>query len=117
MNAIITSLGGRAPPGRNTRTPSSEFRWRVAARSSHVQAVSDAGVHRSSGLAAGRCHAQPDGPTAEGLPRCIRVSRRPIESHSTAIRGPPYAPALGGPHAHAVLGSTLRVVPWATSSL
>ena len=71
MNATITSLGGRAPPGRNTRTLSSESRSRVSVRSSRAAArFSSLRVRRSSVPAAGRHRARPGAPIDEALRRC-----------------------------------------------
>ena len=54
MNATITSLGGRAPPGRNTRTLSAKSRWPASARGPRAPAPSTAAARRSSSRRAGR---------------------------------------------------------------
>ena len=55
MNATITSVGGRAPPGRNTPTPSAGSRSPAAARGSRAPAPGAAPARSSS--APGRCPA------------------------------------------------------------
>jgi hypothetical protein len=63
MKPTITSLGGRAPPGRNTPSPSSGSRWRAASRSSRARPASSAIAPRSSVRAACPDPARPLGPS------------------------------------------------------
>ena len=80
MNATITSVGGRAPPGRNTRTPSAGSRWRASARrlsrSSSFSRCALVGRQAGAlaGIALGLAHPPPQrlGRAAELLGRSTR---------------------------------------------
>src|SRR5262245_59185731 len=83
MKATITSLGGRAPPGRKTPTLSAGFRSLASTRRFRVRAASGAGVHQSSAPDAPRHHAPPGGPIGEAIRPGSPTSRRWIESRPT----------------------------------
>src|SRR4030095_13483130 len=117
MNVTITSVGGRAPPGRKTRTPSGESHWRTSVRYSRVPGASGADARRSSTPVAGPRHARLVEPTVAGSRRCIPASRQPIGPPPTARDALRRDHAPFGLLAPAALGSTLVVVPWGPSSL
>ena len=117
MNATITSLGGRAPPGRKTPTLCAGSRSRVAVRSFHAGAASAPRAHWWSGRAAGRHPVRPGAPSDATIPYGSPVSRRPIESSPTATDARRRAQTPFGPRAHSPPGNTCSVVPWAPSSL
>ena len=54
--------GGRAPPERNRRWPTSGSRWACAARGPRARATRCAAVGPASGQAVHRCHARLDAP-------------------------------------------------------
>ena len=117
MNATITSLGGRAPPGRNTRTLSSESRSRASAR--RFSRSSSFSRWRSSvvrpGALAGIALRLPH-PPPQRLGACSPASRRSTESPPTATDARRRARGPSGPRAHVPRGNTCSVVPWAPSS-
>ena len=115
MKVTITSVGGRAPPVRNTRTLSSESRSRGAARRLRVRAVS--GAARSSVVRPGRWPASRSAwrtqrrSTSTGTPDFLgdRSNRRPLRRMVLAdARAPVERRVHGAP------GSTCLVVPWGT---
>src|SRR5688500_16948062 len=117
MKATITSLGGRAPPGRKTPPLSSGSRWRVSVRSFHAGAVSAPRAHWWSDPGAGRYPARPGAPIGATTPCGSRVSRRPIESPPTATDARACGRRPFGRHAHVPPGNAYWGVPWGPSSL
>src|SRR5437867_864971 len=112
MKAPITSVGGRAPPGRNTRTPSARSRWRVGARDSRARARAAAAARPSSGPPAYRRRAHAAAPIFAASQPCTRSSPRSIRSPPTASRARPAAPAPSAPPAPAPPVRTCSLVPW-----
>lgn len=107
--ATITSLGGRTPPGRETRTPFEESRRPASIRSAPVPVVSTGHAHRRQ---AGRCPASRSAgePTGVTLPSCSPVSRRPLGSWPTVRMLVGVVKRPSGPRAHAAPGRTCWVV-------
>ena len=86
MNATITSLGGRAPPGRNTPTPSRRISLaRFSSTTLALQRFSSR-ARRWSGRRAGRRHVRPGGPNAAAFRSCSRLAGRWRRSPPTASR-------------------------------
>src|SRR5262249_10579123 len=117
MKATITSLVGRAPPARKTRTPSAESRSPASARSFHAGVASALRARWSSGQDASRHHAPPGGPIGGAIRPGSPISRRSIESRPTATDARGCGRRPSGLHAHAAPGGTYWGVPWAPSSL
>ena len=80
MKSIIPSVGGRAPPVRNTRTRDAEFRWRVSARAPRARASSVGHAPTSLDRCACPNRAAPAEPICAASLSCTRVSRRPRHS-------------------------------------
>src|SRR5205823_895299 len=112
MNATITSVGGRAPPGRKTRTPSAGSRSPGAAPDSRARARAAAAARPSSGRRAGRRPAHAAAPTSAASRPYTRSSPRSIRSPPIASRARPAAPTPAAPPAPAPPVRTRSVVPW-----
>src|SRR5947208_5363192 len=116
MKPTITSLGGRAPPVRNTRTLSSESHWRVLARDSRARVLSVAVARRWPGPRAVPHLARPGAPSVAASRSCIRASPRWTQSRPTATGARRRARGPSEPRAHVLRESIDSVVPWAPSS-
>src|SRR5438034_3469561 len=112
MNATITSVGGRAPPGRKTRTLSAGSRSPGAAPDSRARARAAAAARPSSGPRAGRRPAHAAAPTSAASRPYTRSSPRSIRSPPIASRARPAAPTPAAPPAPAPPVRTRSVVPW-----
>src|SRR5262245_17911055 len=104
MNAIMASLGGRAPPGQNTLTPCEESRSLVEAPGSRAPGPSASRPCRSERQPAYRCRPPPSSPIPEASVPCSRSwlrSKPPLPIATGAhARGPePAAPRGNGPQA------------------
>src|SRR5262245_22200947 len=104
MNAIMASLGGRAPPGQNKLTPCAESRSLVEAPGSRAPGPSASRLCRSERQPAYRCRPPPSSPIPEASVPCSRSwlrSKPPLPIATGAhARGPePAAPRGNGPQA------------------
>src|SRR5262245_26346589 len=104
MNAIMASLGGRAPPGQNKLTPCEESRSLVEAPGSRAPGPSASRLCRSERQPAYRCRPPPSLPIPEASVPCSRSwlrSKPPLPIATGAhARGPePAAPRGNGPQA------------------
>ncbi len=81
----ITSVGGRAPPGRKTPTPCEESRSPALAHGSLAQAPSAADARPSSARLASTHHAPLAAPTCVVFPPCSLSSTRPMRSLPTTF--------------------------------
>src|SRR3954454_11096104 len=72
MNAIMASLGGRAPPGQNTLTPCVESHWPGATRGSRAPEPSASRPSRSERQPACRYRPPPSSPIPEASAPCSR---------------------------------------------
>src|SRR4051812_28553249 len=72
MNAIMASLGGRAPPGQNTLTPCVESHWPGVTRGSRVPGTSASRPSRSERQPACRYRPPPSSPIPEASAPCSR---------------------------------------------
>jgi len=106
MNATIIAVGGRAPPGRNTPTPSAESHWPGGARDSPVPIRARADGHRSKDLRAAPCPAPPAAANSGAFDSSSRSSPRSIESRPTAMHAQDRGPAPTAPPAPVPLVKT-----------
>ncbi len=113
---VATSSGGRAPPGRNTRTLSAGSHSPASAHGPRAPAPSTAPARSSSGLADAQHHAAPAAPTSAASPPCSRASAPPTAAPPTLRRGPPGAPRPSGRHVRALPEKTDLDVPETPSS-
>ena len=83
MNDTITSVGGRAPPGRNTPTPCAGSRWPASAHGSPARAPSAAHARRSSARRAALVALGLPDPLPQASPPCSRSCSAidPIAAH------------------------------------
>ena len=116
MNFSITSVGGRAPPVRNTPTPSAGSRWHGAARGFHAPVLSTAPARRSSTPGDGPDPVPLAAPNVGAFPMNTRSSRRRTGSPPTASRAGLRARIPSGPLALEPLVSICSVFPWTPSS-
>src|SRR3954465_16061125 len=72
MNAIMASLGGRAPPGQNTLTPCVESHWPGATRGSRVPGTSASRPSRSERQPSCRYRPPLSSPIPEASAPCSR---------------------------------------------
>src|SRR6266545_5356798 len=117
MKRTITSLGGRAPPGRKTPPPSSESHWRVSVRRLHAGAVSAPRVPSSSDPRVSRYRARPAAPSAAAPLSCSLTSRRRIASWPTGTDARGRGQTPSGRRGHATQGRTCWVGASGPSSL
>src|SRR3954470_20844432 len=111
MKATITSVGGRAPPARNTPLLFAGSRSLVATRALHVQAPRPARDHRSLLQGACRHLVQLGEPTfAAPLPNSPS-SRQSIGSLPTVTSAPPVARTRASRLALAFRSGTCSAVP------
>src|SRR5689334_17681565 len=104
MNAIMASLGGRAPPGQNMLTPYEESRSPAEARGSRAQGTSASRPCRLERQPACRSRPPPSSPTPEASATCSRSWLKPKRSSPSAtdahVRDPaPAAPRGNEPQA------------------
>ena len=103
MKATITSLGGRAPPARNTPTPCEESRWRASARDSRARAPSAAHARRvvspgrAAGVSLGLPHPLPQRLRRAAHLRRDRTDRRPLRRVLRPAARTPAAPPAPEP--------------------
>ena len=108
---VATSSGGRAPPGRHTRTLSAGSHSPASAHGPRAPAPSTAPARSSSGPADAQHHAAPAAPTSAASPPCSRASAPPTAAPPTLRRGPPGAPRPSGRHVRALPETTDLDVP------
>src|SRR3954470_6416161 len=96
MNAIMASLGGRAPPGQNTLTPCVESHWPGATRGSRVPGTSASRPSRSERQPSCRYRPPLSSPIPEASAPCSRSW--PTRKQSSPIATDPHvrdpAPAV-----------------------
>src|SRR5690606_14932490 len=117
MKATITSVGGRAPPARNTPTPCARSRWPASARAPRAPTPSPAAGRRSSRRGASRHRVRPGAPTGATLPPCSPVCRRSLGSPPTVTRGHRRARRPSARRAHATREHIVFLWTSAPSSL
>ena len=108
---VATSSGGRAPPGRNTRTLSAGSHSPASVHGPRAPAPSTAPARSSSGPADAQHHAAPAAPTSAASPPCSRASAPPTAAPPTLRRGPPGTPRPSGRHVRALPEKTDWDVP------
>ena len=113
MNATIapTWSGGRAPPGRKTRTPSAESRSPASARDSRAPAPPAARARSSSARPLAGVTLRLPHPLAQRLGRACPASSPPPAAPPTPTGAPAAAPSPSGRRAHAPPVKTDSDVP------
>src|SRR5262245_43393602 len=104
MKAIMACVGGRAPPGQNTRSPCAGSHWLGEAPDSPARGLSAWLPCRWSGQACARCRPRPSSPTRSASATyslSCPLSRRspPTATHAHPRDPPPSAPHGRGPQA------------------
>jgi hypothetical protein len=105
----MACTGGRAPPGRNTRTPCAGSHWPAAVPGSRVQAPSASQPYLSSGRAGARCRARLASPTHSASAQYNRSSLLSTQSSASGTDTPPRDPAPSvplAPELQAKIGSS-----------